>query len=82
MSRFLYFDGRQVYDGWAYYRCRIETREKRGKTQWRYVIERRFVATKDHERGRWSTDEAKVREQGEKRLDSLEKKSYPRESYL
>jgi len=48
------FTGREVRErGWpsATLRARIERREKRSKTQWRFVIERDFV----HRRGRGFT---------------------------
>jgi hypothetical protein len=67
----------EVYDGWAHFSCRIETRiNRRGRRQWRWVCDRRFVITKAHRSGQWGTNEENVRRDGMKHLVSHSRKRY------
>lgn len=61
-----------AWDGWATYRCRIEKRTRRNKTQFRYVIERKFVIRCDYKVGRWSSKNEKVLEKARKEMKRLD----------
>jgi len=59
-----------VYDGWAEWRLRIETKINwRGSRVWRWRLDRKFV-TWDFgiQRGFWTTSEQKARDRGARRL--------------
>lgn len=69
----------EVYDGHAHWTCRIEQRERRGKSQFRYVLERRFVETEDWQNGRWTSDRDKAVRRGKKLLESKQVYKYDSE---
>lgn len=72
----------QAHDGWASYECRIEERTKRGKIQYRWMIERTFIRMENWRSGFWSKDLEKVRKRGMKILNSLDQNQHEVKEYL
>lgn len=63
----------EVYDKiGACYRCRIETKIRRGKPVYRWVLSRKWVSWREWQTGRWTRSENKAWERGRARLMAMD----------
>jgi hypothetical protein len=65
-----------VHDGWARYYCRLETKQRRGRPVYRYVIEREFVRRDDYRKGWWTRDRDKVIRRAASAMRALDPHKY------
>lgn len=72
----------EVYDGWATWRVKIETKLRRGRQVYRYVVERKFVRWDVWRRGWWTRDIDKAMQRGKAVLDSKRRDRYEEVGYL
>lgn len=60
----------------------IETRERRGKPQYRWVAERKFVRWQVHRKGFWTRSLAKATARGQSYLNSKRRDQHEEVGYV
>lgn len=69
----------EVYDGWFWWKVRIETKTtRRGDEKFRWVLERRFVRSHDWRSGYWTRDLARAIRRGRAVLEAHDRHRYVR----